>query len=82
MLISTDGRKLLSTSEAHNRSGLSRDHIGLMIRRGQISAMKVGNYWFIYEESLNSYLDSPRKPGPKPNPSTDVTMPVQKGNGR
>jgi excisionase family DNA binding protein len=73
MLISPDGRDLLSTTEAHQISGLSRDHIGLMIRQGHIEAMKVGNYWFIFEESLKRYLASPRKPGPKPKSVVNQT---------
>jgi excisionase family DNA binding protein len=81
MLITTDGRALLSTTEAHERSGLSRDHLGLMIRRGRIAAMKIGNNWFIFEESLNSYLHSARKPGPKPHRSSDdASMPRKERN--
>lgn len=84
MLISPEGRTLLSTTEAHQLSGLSRDHIGLLIRRGQIEAMKVGNYWFIFEDSMNRYLASPRKPGPKPHAddlvATENTMPEKEGN--
>jgi excisionase family DNA binding protein len=80
MLLAPDGRTLLSTIEAHERSGLSQDHIGLLVRRGAIEATKVGNYWLIYEDSLQRYLESPRKPGPKPNKRgaavTDSTMPV------
>jgi len=66
MLVTPEGRTLLSTTEAHQLSGLSRDHIGLMIRQGQIEAMKVGNYWLIFEDSFQRYLASPRKTGPKP----------------
>jgi excisionase family DNA binding protein len=84
MLITPEGRTLLSTTEAHQRSGLSRDHISLMIRRGQIEAMKIGNYWFIYEDSLDRYLASPRKPGPKPRSddlvAAENTMPEKEGN--
>lgn len=55
MLLATDGRPLISTTEAHKRSGLSRDHIGLLIRRGILAATRVGNYWLIYEESLEQF---------------------------
>lgn len=84
MLIAPDGRRLLSTTEAQERSGLSRDHLGLMVRRSQLEAVKIGNYWLIYEESLEHYLASPRKPGPKPKTSTDqsstASMPEKMGN--
>ncbi len=83
MLISPDGRPLISTTEAHERSGLSRDHIGLLIRRGIVEAMKVGNYWLIFEESFQRYLDSPRRPGPKTHrSSSDSSMPEQNGKKR
>lgn len=65
MFAASDGRKLISTTEAHQRSGLSRDHIGLMIRRGQIEATKVGSYWFLYADSFEQFLAQPRKRGPK-----------------
>ena len=82
MLSTPDGRNLLSTTEAHERSGLSRDHIALMIRRGHIAAMKVGYYWFVFEESLNHYLASPRKPGPKPHRSSSEESMAQPERNR
>ncbi len=65
MVLTNDGRKLLTTIEAQKRSGLSRDHISLMMRRRIIEGSKIGNYWLIYEDSLEKFLALPRKPGPK-----------------
>lgn len=65
MNLAAGGRPLISTTEAHQRSGLSRDHISLLIRRGVLDATKVGNYWLIYEDSFERFLAQPRKRGPK-----------------
>jgi excisionase family DNA binding protein len=65
MFVSPEGKPLLSTAEAQRRSGLTRDHISLLIRRGIIEATKIGTNWLIYEDSFNRYLASPRKRGPK-----------------
>jgi excisionase family DNA binding protein len=65
MQLAADGRTLISTTEAHQRSGLSRDHISLMVRRGILDAAKIGNYWLIYEDSFERFIAQPRKRGPK-----------------
>lgn len=59
-------RVLLSTTEAVRISGLSRVHIQRLLRLEQVEGMKLGHDWLVFEDSLKSYLDQPRKPGPKP----------------
>jgi excisionase family DNA binding protein len=58
-------RVLLSTSEAMQMSGLSREHIQRLLREGRIEGRKPGHDWLVYEDSLKSFLAQPRKPGPK-----------------
>jgi excisionase family DNA binding protein len=65
MPLSADGRPLISTSEACRRSGLTPGYLSLVARRGQIEAIRVGNYWLLYEDSFERFLAQPRKPGPK-----------------
>ena len=58
-------RVLLSTSEAQDKSGLSRVHIQRLLRNGLIEGMKLGHDWLVFEDSLLHFLAQPRKTGPK-----------------
>lgn len=58
-------RVLLSTSEAMQMSGLSREHIQRLLREGRIEGRKPGHDWLVYSDSLTSFLAQPRKSGPK-----------------
>jgi excisionase family DNA binding protein len=68
------GRPVLSSREASKIAGLRQSHIDYLIRQGKIEAIKVGATWLVYEDSLQKYLTSPRKPGPKPK-DTSSTLP-------
>ena len=59
------GRAVLSTSEASTLAGVTQTHINHLIRQKQLEAVKVGNAWLVYEDSLRRYIEQPRKPGPK-----------------
>lgn len=74
MRLSADGRTLISTTEAHERSGLTPSYISLLVRRGLVEALRVGNYWLIYEDSFQRFLDQPRKPGPKPETGRSLSL--------
>ena len=58
-------RKLLSISEAAQLCDLSHTYLGLLARKGLIEGIKIGKMWLIYDDSLQSFLSKPRKPGPK-----------------
>jgi hypothetical protein len=58
-------RVLLSTSEAQDKSGLSRVHIQRLLRNGQLEGIKLGHDWLVFEDSLLLFLAQPRKTGPK-----------------
>jgi excisionase family DNA binding protein len=56
----------LSTTEAAHRFQVSQRYITFLARKGAIAAKKLGRDWLIDEASLNTYLSTPHKPGPKP----------------
>ncbi len=58
-------RVLLSTTEATEKSGLSRVHIQRLLRNGQVDGVKLGHDWLVFEDSLLAYLTHPHKTGPK-----------------
>ena len=62
----SNGRVLLSTTEAMEASGFSREHIQRLLRNKKVEGVKPGHDWFVYEDSLKMFLAQPRKPGPKP----------------
>ena len=45
-------RVLLSTTEATEKSGLSRVHIQRLLRNGQVDGVKLGHDWLVFEDSL------------------------------
>ncbi len=57
-------RTILSVTEASNAYDLSPSYLGLLARQQKIEAFKKGLMWLIYEDSLQSFLKIPRKPGP------------------
>jgi len=59
-------RRELSTQEASQRSGLSRNHITYLLRQGKLEGRNFGHrLWLVYADSLDRYLGTPHKPGPK-----------------
>ena len=58
-------RVLLSTTEAVQLSGLSREHIQRLLRQKLLEGMKLGHDWLLFEDSLEAFLAHPRKTGPK-----------------
>ena len=58
-------RELLTTIEAERRSGLSRNYLALLLRRGKLEGQRPARDWFVYADSLDQFLATHRKPGPK-----------------
>lgn len=56
----------ISTKEAAERSGFTDGYIRKLIYRGAIKGRKIGRDWIVEPESVNVYMASVRKPGPKP----------------
>lgn len=58
-------REYITTPEAARRAGLTRMYIGHLLRRGRLEGFQLGREWAVYADSLDTFLASPRKPGPK-----------------
>ena len=56
---------LISLSQAAKISGLSPNHLRLLVRTGEVWGIKVGRNWLTTETAVKQYLASDRKPGPK-----------------
>ena len=49
--------KLLSLSEAAERSGLSASHLRLLVRKGDVWGLKLGRNWVTTEKAVHNYLE-------------------------
>jgi excisionase family DNA binding protein len=67
-------RDYLSTPQAAQRAKVSRLHIARLARNKKLEGFQLGREWFVYTDSLENYLASPRKPGPKKKQPTDEEM--------
>lgn len=59
------GRQYIATPEAAKRSGLSKNYLATLLRKGTLEGFRLAREWFIYTDSLERYLAVPHKPGPK-----------------
>jgi len=58
--------ELITLSEAADVSGLSPNHLRLLVGKGVIWGKKLGRNWFTTAQAVTDYLSLDRKPGPKP----------------
>jgi excisionase family DNA binding protein len=58
-------REHVTTPEAARRSGLSRIYIARLLREGTLEGFHIGRDWVVYTDSLEKFLATPRKSGPK-----------------
>ena len=58
-------RPYLTTPQAAQRSGLSPSYLAHLLRSRKLEGFRLAREWFIYIDSLDSFLAHPRKPGPK-----------------
>lgn len=58
-------REYLSTPQAAERSGLSKVHIARLLRQRKLEGFQLVRERFVYTDSLEKYLASPHKTGPK-----------------
>jgi hypothetical protein len=68
-------RERIPTAEAMRRTQWSRSYLTYLLRTKKIEGFRYEGTkeWFIYVDSLNAYLASPRRPGPKPRQSEQET---------
>ena len=57
---------LILLREAALISGLSPNHLRLLVRRGDIWGMKLGRDWFTTEKAVMKYTSQEHRTGPKP----------------
>lgn len=62
---SDPNRDYITTPEAARRSGLTRIYLAHLLRRGTLEGFHLGRDWLVYTDSLEQFLATPRKPGPK-----------------
>jgi excisionase family DNA binding protein len=58
-------REHIPTSEAAKRANLSSIYLTQLLRKEKIEGFQMGREWFIYTDSLEKFLATPRKSGPK-----------------
>ncbi len=58
-------RPYITTPEAAERSGLSKAYLTLLLRKGILEGFQLSRDWLIYSDSLEQFLATPRKSGPK-----------------
>ena len=58
-------RECLTTTQAVERSGLSKTYLASLLRKGTLEGFQLSRDWFIYTDSLEKFLATPRKSGPK-----------------
>src|SRR5947207_15843172 len=58
-------RKCITTLQASKSSGLSKVHLARLLREGALEGIQLGRDWLIYTDSLEKYLATPHKTGPK-----------------
>ena len=58
-------REFVTTPQAASTSGLSANYIATLLRRGKLEGFQLGRDRFVYVDSLETYLKTNRKPGPK-----------------
>jgi hypothetical protein len=58
-------REYLNTTQAAEHSGLSKNYIATLLRRSTLDGFQLGRDRFVYIDSLENFLKSTRKPGPK-----------------
>lgn len=63
--------KLLSLSEAAERTDISASHLRLLVRNQKVWGTKLGRNWVTTEEAVKQYLAQEHKPGRKPKERAD-----------
>jgi hypothetical protein len=58
--------ELISLRQAAKMSGLSPNHLRLLVGKGEIWGKKIDHYWVTTEKAVREYLARDIRPGPKP----------------
>lgn len=52
---------LLSVSEAAEMLGVTRQRVQVMLTKGKLDGVKVGNTWIVYRDSVNKRMQGTRQ---------------------
>jgi excisionase family DNA binding protein len=58
-------RECITTPQASKKSGLSKSHLTRLLKSGALDGVQLGREWLVYTDSLENYMATPHKPGPK-----------------
>ncbi len=58
-------RECIPTVQAVKRAGLSKTYLTQLLRKEELAGFQLGREWLIYTDSLEQYLATHHKPGPK-----------------
>lgn len=58
--------QLISLREAAEFSGLSPNHLRLLVGKGVIWGIKIDTYWATTKEAVENYISQEHRTGPKP----------------
>jgi excisionase family DNA binding protein len=58
-------REYITTPQASELANLSANYIATLLRKKKLEGFQLGRDWFVYTDSLNQFLQTTRKPGPK-----------------
>ncbi len=68
-------REYITTSQAAKRSGLSNIYLARLLREGKLEGYQLAREWVVYTDSLEKFLATPRKSGPKGPRKKPTAMP-------
>jgi hypothetical protein len=57
--------ELITLAKAAELSGLSPNHLRLLVSRGDLFGKKMGRNWFTTAQAVSEYVARDRRPGPK-----------------
>jgi hypothetical protein len=58
-------REYITTSQAAKQSGFSSIYLARLLREGKLEGFQLVREWIVYVDSLEKYLATTHKPGPK-----------------
>lgn len=56
---------LISLRQASQISGLTTNHLRLLLKKGLLWGKKIDSFWVTTEEAVKLYLSLGKRPGPK-----------------
>jgi excisionase family DNA binding protein len=62
----------ITTQEAAEILGVTRQHIAYLIREGIIEGQKIGRDWLTTRVAVEEYLKNRPKPGPQPQTPNEI----------